>query len=276
MKAEIIDGRAIADAVMTDLSAKFRVRAVPLHLAALCAGDDPGLRSFVRLKQKAAVSVGVEFSSYFFDAHDEDGAQQTLKYLADDEGVQGIFVELPLPTSWDSAALLSLLPTQKDVDVLSPTTQRMYYENHSDILPPSVVALQYVFREHTISVRGTSVAVVGAGELVGKPIAHWLKQQGARVDIIDITTSNPSAATREADIVITGTGTPGLVTADWVREGATVIDYGFGKVGDVYRGDVDFESVHKKAGLLTPVPGGMGPLVVVAVLENLISLTSRQ
>ena len=106
MKHEIMNGRAIADEVMTGLAEQLRALGEPLHLAAMCVGDEPGLRSFVKLKQKAAVSVGAEFSSYFFDANDEEGARQTMQYLAGDEGVHGIFVELPLPASWDKAALL--------------------------------------------------------------------------------------------------------------------------------------------------------------------------
>lgn len=276
MTSTLIDGRAIADVVMAGFADQIRALGEPLHLAAVCGGDDAGLRSFVKLKQKAAASIGAEFSSYFFDVNDEDGARQTLQYLAGDEGVHGIFVELPLPASWNSAALLSLIPAQKDVDVLSPRARQLLYDNNSAIMPPSVLALQYVLNAHEIAVRSMRIAVVGAGDLVGKPIAHWLARQGARVDIIDIDTPRPAVISRQADMVIAATGTPGLVTDDWIREGAMVIDYGFarstGSGQAKYVGDVDFDSVHKKAGLLTPVPGGMGPLVIAAVLENLIVL----
>ncbi|MEK7638042.1 MAG: bifunctional 5,10-methylenetetrahydrofolate dehydrogenase/5,10-methenyltetrahydrofolate cyclohydrolase [Patescibacteria group bacterium] len=275
MTAEIVDGKAIADVVMTGLAEQLSALGEPLRLAALCVGDDVGLRSFVKLKQKAAQSIGAEFSSYFFDANDEDGARQTLQYLVGDEGVHGIFVELPLPVSWNSAALLSLIPAQKDVDVLSPHTQKMFYENHGAVVPSSVLALKYVLHAHEIAIRDMRIAMVGAGELVGKPVAHWLAQQGARVDIIDINTPHPSEISRQAEMVIAATGTPGLVTDEWIREGAIVIDYGFAKKGTAYFGDVDFASAHKKAGLLTPVPGGMGPLVVSAVLENLIVLVTH-
>lgn len=289
MTATLINGRAIADVVMTGLAGQLSALGEPLHLSAICAcpvrgdasngvNDDAGLRSFVKLKQKAAVSIGAEFSSYFFDVNDEDGARQTLQYLAGDEGVHGIFVELPLPAPWDNAALLSLIPVQKDVDVLSPRAQQLFYENHSTVIPPSVLALQYVLDAHAIAVRDMRIAVVGAGDLVGKPVAHWLTRKGARVDVIDINTPYPKDITQQADVLISATGTPGLVTDAWIREGATVIDYGFarstGSGQAKYVGDVDFDSVHKKAGLLTPVPGGMGPLVVAAVLENLIGLAA--
>jgi methylenetetrahydrofolate dehydrogenase (NADP+)/methenyltetrahydrofolate cyclohydrolase len=274
MTATILDGKAIADVVMTGLAEQIHALGEPLHLAAVCIGDDAGLRQFVKLKQKAAVSIGAEFSSYFFDANDQDGAIQTLRFLAGDDSVHGIFTELPLPTSWDADALLSLIPERKDVDVLSPHARTKYYAGEGGIIPPSVLALQYVLRAHEISVRGTRVAVIGAGELVGKPIAHWLRSQGAMTDIVDIDTKHPEEITRTADIVIAAAGAPGLVTEEWIRDGAIVIDYGFGKRGDAYVGDVHYNSVHKKAGLLTPVPGGMGPLVVAAVLENLVTLST--
>ncbi len=264
MEATIINGRAIADTILSGLATQVAALGVPLQLAAVCAGDNEGLKTFVRLKQKAAHSIGVQFSSYFFDANQESEARQALQYLAADDDVQGIFVELPLPASWDSAALTKLIVAQKDVDVLAKGV----------LLPPAVRALQYVVDAHAIPISGVRVAVVGAGALVGRPVAQWLAAQGALVEVIDIDTTNPQDRSRHADVVIAATGVPGLVTDAWIKEGATVIDYGYGKQGDAYVGDVDLASVHKKAGLLTPVPGGMGPLVIAAVLENLVLLAT--
>lgn len=265
MEATLIDGRAIADQVLIGLAEQVRALGVPLQLAAVCAGDDEGLKTFVRLKQKAAHSIGLQFSSYFFDADQESQAREAISYLASDDEVQGIFVELPLPSSWDASALTKLIPSEKDVDVLA----------RGDLLPPSVRALQYIIDAHAIPVLGVRCAVVGAGALVGQPIGQWLSNQGAQVEVMDISTTDPALKSYQADIVIAATGVPGLITDAWIKGGATVIDFGYGKKGDAYVGDVDFDSVSKKAGLLTPVPGGMGPLVVAAVLENLLLLATR-
>lgn len=274
--ALLIDGRAIAEEILNGLAAEVSALGQPLHVAALCGGDEPGLKSFVRIKQKAAQSLGVQFSSYFFDASDEAGARQTLEFVAADESVHGVFIELPLPSSWDAAAFAALIPPDKDIDVLSPALQEAFYRNDEHALPPpAVLALRYALDAHGIAIQGVRVAVIGAGMLVGRPVAHWLRSQGAVVDVVDVDTPSPAERSRTADILIAATGTPGLVTADWVREGATVIDYGFGRKGDAYVGDVDRESVQKKAGLMSPVPGGMGPLVVAAVLENLVTLAVR-
>ena len=276
MPATLINGRAIADEVLSGLAAQVAALQAPLQLAAVCVGDNDGLKTFVRIKQKAAQSLGIEFSSYYFDATKEEDARQLLEFLAKDDDVQGIFVELPLPSGWDSAALIKTIPATKDVDVLSRASEDAFYGNEEDaLLPPAVRALRYVVDAHQIPVTGSRCAVVGAGDLVGKPIAHWLSTQGAQVEVIDIATVNPKEKTRDADIIIAATGVPGLITGEWVKEGATIIDYGYGKKGNVYVGDVDAESVYKKAGLVTPVPGGMGPLVVAAVLENLLVLAVR-
>lgn len=275
MLTKLINGREIADAVLLGLSAQVSALGVPVHLAAVCATQDKGLGAFVRIKQRAAQSIGIEFSSYFFAADDERGARQTMEFLAADDSVHGIFVELPLPSSWNSQELLALIPHSKDVDVLTSEAQREFTADRAMVLPPSVRALEYVLEEYAIPTKNLHAAVIGAGGLVGRPVAHWLKRQGARVDIIDIDTEHPEKISQTADLIIAATGSPGLVTADWIHDGATVIDYGYGKRGYEYVGDVDAESVQKKAGLLTPVPGGMGPLVVAAVLENLLTLATR-
>jgi methylenetetrahydrofolate dehydrogenase (NADP+)/methenyltetrahydrofolate cyclohydrolase len=258
----LINGRAIADEILTGLAAQVSALGAPIQLAAVCVGNDAGLHSFVRIKQKAAQSIGVQFSSYYFDAHQHDEAREALKFLAADEAVHGIFIELPLPKGWNTKEFTALIPREKDVDVLAGGT----------LLAPAVRALQYVVDAHAIVISGVHVAVVGAGALVGTPVAQWLKQRGASVDVVDVATHDPASICRRADIVIAATGVPGLITGEWIKEGATVIDYGYGKKGTTYVGDVDWESVQKKAGLITPVPGGMGPLVVAAVLENLLAL----
>lgn len=276
MVATRIDGRAIADEVLHGIAAQVAALDVPLHLAAVCVEGDAGLKSFVRIKQKAAQSVGIQFSSYFFDADDEAGARQTLEFLAADESVHGIFIELPLPTTWDARALTALIPVSKDVDVLTVAAHDAFYSDADGaLLPPSVLALRYVIDAEAIPIAGVHAAVIGAGALVGKPVAHWLATQKTMVSVVDIDTPEPAKISHRADIVIAATGTPGLVTADWVQDGALVVDYGYGRKGDAYVGDVDANSVHKKAGFLTPVPGGMGPLVVAAVLENLVALATR-
>jgi len=270
-----IDGTNIANKVLGQIAEEIHNSGKEFHLAAIVVGDDPGLNKFVELKKKAAEGIGIQFSVYKFDgdAEKQEEVVGTLKFLAGDPSVNGVLVELPLLSGWDTQKILDLVPDSKDVDVLSTSSQENFYNNESKILPPAVGALKIVFDEHKISLRGKRVAVFGQGMLVGKPIAHWLEQQGAKVDRVDEFTKNSEEISAKADIIISGVGKPGLIKKEMVKDEAIVVDYGFGKKGNKMLGDVNFEDVSKKASLITPVPGGMGPLVIAAVLQNLVELS---
>ncbi|HTP57159.1 MAG TPA: bifunctional 5,10-methylenetetrahydrofolate dehydrogenase/5,10-methenyltetrahydrofolate cyclohydrolase [Candidatus Paceibacterota bacterium] len=259
---KLVDGRALAARWTDDIAVQVAALGVPLGLAAVCAEGDAALAAFVRLKERAAQKAGIQFSSYFFDPRDPAGAEDTMRFLAADESVQGMFVELPLPRDWNTEVLLGLIPPEKDVDALT---------SHPQVPAPAVRALAYVLEEYAIDVHGMHAAVIGNGRLIGRPVAGWLRERGADVTVIDIDTSEPAAQAARADLVVTGVGEPGLVTADWVKEGAAVIDFGYSEG----TGDVAEDSVKQKAGILSPVPGGMGPLVIAAVLENLLTLATR-
>lgn len=268
MPATIVDGRGMANEILSGIRAQVEALGVPLQLAAVCVDGDVALASFVRLKQKAAQSVGIQFSSYFVQS--QAHAEETLRFLAADPAVQGILLELPVPQSWDRKALLALIPPDKDVDALSPASEAAFERNESTVLPPAVVALQHVFDAYAIPYAGARAAVVGAGQLIGRPVAQWLRRNGATVDVIDIDTPNPERITVQADIVVIGAGVPGLVTDAWIKKGASIFDFGFHEG----RGDVD-ASVAANANVLAKVPGGMGPLVVAAVFENLLTLATK-
>jgi len=273
----LINGTQLANAVLDTLANRVRKLDHAPHLAAVMVGDDPALRKFIAIKKKAAEAAGIQYSSYVFagDAKQEEVAQ-TVRWLARDGTVDGIFIELPLPETLETQTLLDLIPEKKDVDMLTTGSKEAFYADRSGILPPSVRALEMVLAARNVDVRGLRVAVIGRGELVGRPVAHWLAHNGADVESIDIGTPEPHRLTVRADIVVCGAGVPGLVTGDWVRDGALVIDYGFGKRSDgTTAGDVDATTVGPKAAALTPIPGGMGPLVVAALLENVFDVSRR-
>lgn len=269
----LIDGTQLAKEILNNLKEEIKALAQPLGLAAVMVGDDPALKKFVELKKKAAHSIGIEFSSYLIeqDASPEQIAE-TMGWLAKDDDIHGILVELPVPKGFDVQAILDLIPRSKDVDVLTTSGEADFYKDRSIILPPAVQALAFVLESYEIDLTGRKVAIVGQGRLVGKPITHWVTQHGAQVFMIDELTDQPGVFTRQADIIISGVGKPGIITADMVKDDAIVIDYGYGAGG---KGDVDFEAVAKKALLITPVPGGMGPLVIAGVLKNLITLSEQ-
>ena len=269
----VIDGRQIAEEISISLKDQVFSKNLKLKLAVVLVGDDPEFRKFVELKGKAAEKVGVEFKIFQFDKNiDENVLVNYGKKICRD--FNGVLVELPLPACFDQQKILDLIPVEKDVDVLSNQAQDLFYSNKSKIMPPAVEALKIIFEKYNIDLQAKKVAVFGQGVLIGKPIAYWLEQQGAEVYRIRSATKNPQEYSKKADIVISGVGKPGLITGDIVKEGAVVIDFGYGKKDNKMVGDVDLNSVGLKALLVTPVPGGMGPILIVAVLKNLIELNS--
>lgn len=286
----IIDGRKIADEILADIKKEITGKNLKLRLAAILVGNDPEFEKFVELKGRAAKKIGVEFAIYQFS--EEIETEKLAKRMREVSTVSdGILVELPLPKHIDQQKILNEIPIEKDVDVLSYKAQARFYSNleaklpslHIEvehryigyILPPPVEAVKMVFEKYNIEPKGKKVALFGYGFLVGKPVAYWLNKQEAEVSVIRSTTKNPGELSRQADIVITGVGKPGLVTGDMVKNGVVVIDFGYGKNSEgKMAGDVNFNSVSREVSLITPVPGGMGPILIAAVLKNLILLNS--
>jgi len=269
----IIDGKQIAEELLAELKKEVLDKNLEMSLAAVLVGDDPEFKKFVELKSKAADKVAISPTIYPFP--ENIGAEALKKDLSDIiKWSDGVLVELPLPKDIDQQEVLNMVPVEKDVDVLSENAQKLFYDNKSKINPPAVEALKIVLEVNDISLTGKKVAVFGQGMLIGKPISYWLEQQGAEVSRIRSTTKNPDKLSLEADIIVAGVGKPGLITGNMVKEGAIVIDYGYGKKKGKMVGDVDFMAAAKKASLITPVPGGMGPILIAVVLKNLIRLNS--
>jgi len=265
-----VDGKKIRDKVLEEL--KSEVGSRELRLVGVLVGDHPGSKKFMELKEKAAKEIGIDFRLYEFPGDiSTNKLRDELNNIAKQGVTHGIIVELPLPEQINAQYILNTIPQEKDVDVLSTKAQGAFFVGKSKILPPAVEALKIVLEEHDVDIKGKDVAVFGYGILIGKPIANWLAVQGASVFVINEFTKNPEEISKEADIVISGVGEAGLIKGEMVKDDAIVIDFGYSEDG---KGDVDFDSVSKKVSLITPVPGGMGPIVVAAVLKNLLRLVS--
>lgn len=265
-----IDGKKIRDKVLNDLKKEIKDRDLKLRLVGILVGDHPGSRKFLELKEKAAKSIGIDFRLYEFPKDiSTNKLRKGINNIARQGVNDGIVIELPLPESINMQYILDTVPVEKDVDVLSSKTQGAFFSGKSKILPPAAEAVKMIFEEYEIDPQGKNVAVFGYGLLVGKPVSNWLAARGASVFVINEFTKRPKEISKEADVVISGVGQAGLIKEDMIRDGAVIIDFGYSETG---AGDVDFESVSKKASLITPVPGGTGPIVVAAVLKNLLRL----
>lgn len=279
----IIDGKAIAGKILEEAKSEVSKLLKPPYLAAVLVGDDAGSRRFLELKKKAAESVGIDFRIYEFPEKISNGElRKKLNQIVKATTCGGMIIELSLPAHLNTQYVLNTIPEQKDPDVLSQKAQGAFWARlaeasakragRAEILPPSVEAVKQIFEEHKIEPRGRTAAVFGYGRLVGKPVSHWLASEGATVAVINEFTPEPAELSEKVDIIISGVGKPGLIKSDMIKEGAIVIDFGFVSAGEEMAGDVDFKEASKKALLITPVPGGTGPIVVAAVLKNFVKL----
>ena len=291
----IVNGRAIAQKVLAQIKTDFSGRSI--SIAAIWVGDNLAINRFVEIKKKYAESIGIKVTVFHFNSNEpEDKIVNKIKELSEDKNISGIIVELPLPDKFNRDKILNSIPKEKDIDVLSASAQENFYNNRIGLLPPAVGALKILFEEYKIDPAKKTIAVLGQSILIGKPISHWLEQVGAKVFRIDEYTSNPKELSHQADIIISGVGKPNLIRENMVKEGAIVVDFGFEKLGDPapnfsadrhskkgrvwsragkIAGDVDFDSVAPKTYLITPVPGGMGPIVIAAFLKNIVRVTQN-
>lgn len=268
----IIEGKKIAEDILAEVSKEISDKNLELSLGAVLVGDDPEFKKFVDLKGKIAEKAGVNFTVYKFSEDiGTDELKKNIKEIV--EWSDGVLIELPLPKHIDQQAVLNEVPVDKDVDVLSDGAQKLFYENKSKINPPAVEALKIVLESEDIKLKGKTAAVFGYGILVGKPVAHWLETGGAEVRVIRSKTEKPEKISKEADIIVSGVGKPGLIKDKMVQDGVIVVDFGYGKnASGKMMGDVDFDKVIMKASIITPVPGGMGPILIAVVIKNLLKL----
>lgn len=262
--SNIIDGRALAQKRQQKLQEKIKRLAAPPKVVSILVGDDPSSVLYTQIKQKKAGELGIDFQPLTFskDSGFELVAQKIQK-LNHDSAVSGIMVQLPLPGQFlrnhTARELLELIGQNKDIDGLT---------NNSPFLPAAVLAIVSILGEENIQVAGKRVVVLGSSDLVGKPAAKVLAGMGARVEVCDKQTLDIREKAALADILVCATGSPLLVKGDWVKEGVVLIDVGAETVNGKLVGDVDFLEVAPKAGKITPVPGGVGPMTVISLMEN--------
>ncbi|KMQ91174.1 methylene-tetrahydrofolate dehydrogenase [Lasius niger] len=252
-------------------------------LAVLLVGDDPASEIYVQKKGIQAQEVGMNSTTLKFKAEvSETELLKEIRRLNQDPNIHGILIQLPLPRHINAQRLLNEVDYRKDVDGLGVINAgRLSLGMKDAIIPCTPLGCWRLLRTIAPDLRGKKALVIGASNLVGKPMAQLLMREQATVSIANIHTENLPALSREADIIISATGHSELVRGDWVREGAIVIDVGINRIegeDGIVRlvGDVAFEEVKDKAGWITPVPGGVGPMTVACLLENTLHASCAQ
>ena len=271
MSARILDGKLVASRVKEEVAAAVAGLDYAPGLATVLVGDDPASHSYVRGKRRDAEQVGIR-SIHHELSHTV--AQSVLEALIDelnaDEEVDGILVQLPLPEGLDAETILERIDPAKDVDGLHPHNLGLLTLSRPGLRPCTPSGVMRLLDEYDIAVSGVKVVVVGRSFLVGRPLVLILSEKGvdATVTMAHSRTRDLAAETANADILVAATGSPGLITAEHVKPGATVIDVGVSRTDGGLVGDVDFESVVEIAGAITPVPGGVGPMTRAMLLVN--------
>ncbi|MDP2930788.1 MAG: bifunctional 5,10-methylenetetrahydrofolate dehydrogenase/5,10-methenyltetrahydrofolate cyclohydrolase [bacterium] len=272
--SEILDGKKLSEKVLAGVKKEIQNRKLKLKLAVVFVGDDKVSGVYLRKKQEACGKAGIGFQIFGFpEGTNESELRQGIEKIICDPSNSGIVIQLPLPLNrLIVQSLLNLIPIERDPDCLSQKSFEAFCEKKNQILPPVVSAIAKFIKEYKISVKGKNAVVVGRGRLVGLPVSIWLKQQGVKVIVCDSKTKNIAGEIKKTDIVISGAGKPNLIKGVMIKKGAVVIDCGTSTEGGRTHGDVDFENVSQKAGYISPVPGGVGPLAVACLLENLLKL----
>ena len=281
MSATIIDGRAVADAIEEEVrqrvAAMVAAGAPPPGLEVVLVGDDPGSATYVAGKSRASARVGIRSVVHTPPASSTtEDLLDLVHRLDDDEAVDAILVQLPLPAHVDAARILDAVAPEKDVDGFHPRNLGLLAEGRPGIAPCTPAGCMELLRRYEVPVRGARAVVVGRSVIVGRPMSLLLLNADATVTVCHSRTRDLPAVCREADILVAAIGRPGYVDASFVKPGACVIDVGINRVEGRLTGDVDRASVEPVAGWLTPVPRGVGPMTIAMLMRNAVDLAQAR
>jgi methylenetetrahydrofolate dehydrogenase (NADP+)/methenyltetrahydrofolate cyclohydrolase len=271
----ILDGKKLSEKIKENLKNEvneLKQKGIIPGLAVILVGDDPASQTYVKMKKNACQKVGIYSVVHEFPASiTEKELLSTIKMINENPNIHGLLIQLPLPKHIDTTKVLEAVDPSKDVDGFHPYNMGRLVEGLDTFAPCTPLGVMEIFEEYNIDLKGKDVCVVGASNIVGKPMWALLLNAWATVDICHIETKNLAAHTKRADIVIVGVGKPNLITADMVKDDVIVIDIGINRLDDGRLvGDVDFENVSKKASYITPVPGGVGPMTIAMLLKNTV------
>ena len=271
---QLIDGKVLANKVQTEVAEeverlKQEKNVVP-GLAVILVGDDPASHAYVKMKAKACEKVGFYSITHNMpDTISQSEIIQIIEMMNANPHIDGILVQLPLPKHIDTDKILEVIDPKKDVDGFHAYNVGRLVTNLDSFVPCTPLGVMKMFEAYDIDLEGKDVCVVGASNIVGKPMAALLLNANATVTVTHIYTKDLKAHTAKVDIVVVGVGVPGLIKEDMVKEGAVVIDIGINRIEDgSLVGDVDFPKVSKKCSYITPVPGGVGPMTIAMLLSN--------
>lgn len=267
----IIDGKKIATEVLSQL--KTEVSALPFQpvFCDVLVGNDKVSAQYVAMKAKTAEKIGIKFRAAVFpDNVPKQELIDEIKKICQEPNMRGLIVQLPLPANLPKQEILDAINPDIDVDCMGSLNLDNFYKGHIRFIPPTAAAIMAILENLKIDLLSKQILVVGQGELVGRPVTFLLKQKGLLVNIADINTKNTAELLKQADVIISAAGKAYLITGEKIKQGAVVIDAGTSESGGGIVGDVDFNSVSQVASAISPVPGGVGPMTVAMLLNNVV------
>ena len=269
----IIDGKALSKSIRADVKKQVETLSEKYgkspHLVVVLVGENPASETYVRMKHKACEKAGIRSTAINKDdSISEEALLDLIRQLNDDDDVHGILVQLPLPDHIDANKVINTIEYKKDVDGFHPMNIAALQIGTEGIVSATPKGIMTLLQHTGIDLEGKNAVIIGRSNIVGKPVAQLLLSKNATVTVTHSRTRNLKGHAANADVLIAAVGRPKMVTADMVKEGATVIDVGVNRVEGKLIGDVDYENVKDKAAHITPVPGGVGPMTIASLLEN--------
>ncbi|WP_164868602.1 bifunctional methylenetetrahydrofolate dehydrogenase/methenyltetrahydrofolate cyclohydrolase FolD [Helicobacter pylori] len=278
----LLDGQALAYDIEKDLKNKIQTITAQTHkspkLAVILVGKDPASITYVNMKIKACQRVGMDFDLKTLQENITEAKLLSLiKDYNTDQNISGVLVQLPLPRHIDTKMILEAIDPSKDVDGFHPLNIGKLCTQKESFLPATPMGVMRLLKHYHIEIKGKDVAIIGASNIIGKPLSMLMLNAGASVSVCHILTKDISFYTQNADIVCVGVGKPDLIKASMLKKGAVVVDIGINHLNDGrIVGDVDFTNAQKVAGFITPVPKGVGPMTIVSLLENTLIAFEKQ
>ena len=279
--AVIIDGKELAKKVRENLKIEceeLNKEGIKSKLAVIMVGDDPASKVYVRNKSRACEDVGIEYEEYLIESNiTQKDLMNLIEKLNQDNTVNGILLQSPIPSNLDINEAFRTITPEKDVDGFNPVNVGKLVLNQDTFVSCTPFGIMKMFEEYNIDLTGKNVVILGRSNIVGKPLIHCCLNKNATVTTCHSKTKNIKEIASKADVLISAIGKAHFVTADMVKENAVVIDVGINRLDDgKITGDVDFENVKGKASYITPVPGGVGPMTIAMLMNNVIKATKRQ
>ncbi len=273
----IIDGKKIRNEIIEDLKKQVKHYLIKPCLAVIQIGDDSASNTYIKSKEKACNEIGIYFKHIKFseDAKEIEVINKILE-LNHDDYVNGILLQLPLPQKFSADKIINYIARNKDVDGLTDINLGKIFNNKNGMISCTPLGIMKLLERENVDLAGKDVTIVGRSNLVGKPLLGLLLNKDATVTITHSKTKNLKVHTKRADILIVAVGKKHFITKDMVKENAIVIDVGINKEDGKLYGDVDFDQVKEHASLITPVPGGVGPMTVASLMLNVVSAYQKQ